>query len=58
MMESIKDQKLKIIKAKAERQARRLAGEFARAAGEEKEVLLAALQIEQWLAQSCAQCLE
>ena len=57
-MESIKDQKLKIIWAKAEQEARHLAGEFARTTSEERESLLTALELEQWLAQSCAQYLE
>ena len=57
-MESSKDQKLKHIWAKAEQEARQLAGEFAHAASEEKEAFLAALEIEQWLAQSCQECLE
>ena len=57
-MNSRKDQRLKIIQAKAEQEARFLAGEFARAASEEREAFLTALEWEQWLSQSCRDCLE
>jgi hypothetical protein len=49
---------LKALCKRAEREAARLAGEFARAAAEEKEAILAALEFEQWLAVSCQQCLD
>ena len=52
-----KDILLNSIRRKAEQEARLLAGEFARAASKDREELLAALQFEQWLAQSCAECL-
>ena len=39
-----------------EREAAHLAGEFARAASEEREEILAALEFEQWLAQACLDC--
>ena len=57
-MMSKKDILLERIRRKSEREAARLAGEFARAASEEKEEILAALQIEKWLAESCAECLD
>ena len=41
---------------RAEREAARLAGEFARAASEDKEAILAALEFEQWFSQSCRFC--
>ena len=41
---------------RAEREAARLAGEFARAASEDKEAILAALEFEQWFGQSCRFC--
>ena len=53
-----KDMILDRIRRRAEREAAYLAGEFARAASEEKEQLLAALEIERWLAESCRECLE
>ena len=46
MMESIKDQTLKIIRAKVEQESRYLAEEFALTAGEERESYLAALELE------------
>ena len=57
-MMSKKDILLERIRRKSEREAARLAGEFARAASEEKEEILAALEIEKWLAESCAECLD
>ena len=48
---------LEAIQHKSEREAGRLAGEFARAASEEKEAILAELELEQWVAQSCEVCL-
>ena len=56
-MRNQKDIQLKIIQRKAEQEAAFLAGEFARAASEEKEEILAAMEFEQWLAQSCQECL-
>lgn len=54
-MDNEKDQMLAVIKAQAEREARILAGEFARAAEEDREAILAGLEIEQWLAESCGE---
>ena len=51
-----KDAMLDAVRRKAEAEAAYLAGEFARAASEEKEAILAALQFEQWLAQACLEC--
>ena len=52
-MDDLKDAMLAVIQARAEEEAAALAGEFARAASEEREVILAALEFEQWLAGSC-----
>jgi len=54
----LKDELLMCIRAKAEEEARQLAGELARCASEEKEAVLAALEFEQWLAESCGECLQ
>ena len=51
-----KDAMLDAVRRKAEVEAAYLAGEFARAASEEKEAILATLQFEQWLAQACWDC--
>ena len=53
-----KDVLLDHIRRQAEQEARILAGQFARAASEQREELLAALELEQWLAQGCDECLE
>ena len=53
-----KDILVERIRRKSEREAARLAGEFARAASEEKEEILAALEFEKWLAETCAVCLD
>ena len=50
---NIKDVMLKRIKRQAQAEARHLAGEFARAASEEKEAILAELEYEKWLAEVC-----
>ena len=52
-MKTGKDILIEIIQCKAEQEAAFLAGEFARAASEEKEEILAVLEFEKWLAQSC-----
>lgn len=49
----VKDQILRGIRDRAWVEARRLAGEFAHAASEEKEAILAGLEFERWLAESC-----
>jgi len=53
-----KDILLDRIRRKSEREAARLAGEFARAASEEKEEILAALEFERWMAENCAEALD
>jgi len=42
---------------RVQQQALVLAGEFARAASEEKEGILAALEFEKWLAEACLDAL-
>lgn len=57
-METWKEQVLRLIEAKARREAEYLAGEFARAAAVDREELLAALEGEKWLAECCADALD
>lgn len=57
-MTNKKDLLTEAIRRKAEHEAGCLAGEFARAASEEKEAILAELELEQWVAQSCGVCLD
>ena len=55
-MGSVKDDLLRVIQARAEEEARALASEFARAASEEREAILAELEFDQWLTDSCRSC--
>jgi vacuolar-type H+-ATPase subunit E/Vma4 len=48
-----KDLLLRRIRQRAIEEAKYLAGEFARAASEEKEEILAHLEFERWMADSC-----
>jgi len=50
---NVKDLALRRIRERALEEARFLAGDFARAASEEKEAILASLEFEQWLAEAC-----
>ena len=52
-MDYPKDLLIEAIRQKSEREAGHLATEFARAVSEEKEAILAELELEQWLAESC-----
>jgi len=55
-MNWMKDIMLEAVRRRSEAEATYLAGEFARAASEEREAILAALEFEQWLAESCRDC--
>lgn len=57
-MGELKDQIVQLIGHQAEHEVARLAGEFARAASEDKEAILAHMEFERWLAESCWLCLE
>jgi hypothetical protein len=57
-MGAFKDEIIRLIGNRAEKEAAYLAGEFARAASKDKEDLLAALEYEQWLAETCWLCLD
>ena len=50
---NIKDLAIEQIRKRSLQEAEFLAGEFARAASEEKEEILAALEFEKWLAEAC-----
>ena len=54
---NIEDVMLVRIQRQAEARARILAGEFARAASQDKEAILAELEYEKWLAEACADAL-
>lgn len=49
---------LALIQAQAAQEARVLAGEFVRAAEQDREAILAALEFEQWLAASCGELID
>jgi hypothetical protein len=53
-----KDEMVRLIQKKAEKEAAYLAGEFARAASEDREAILDAMEFEKWLAASCRHSLE
>ena len=53
-MGTAKDEILELIRQKSENEVAHLAGEFARAASEEREAILAAMEFERWLAECCA----
>ena len=55
---NVKDRMLERIRDRALEEARYLAGEFARAASEEREAILAGLEFERWLAQAADEALE
>ena len=54
---NIEDVMLVRIQHQAEARARILAGEFARAASQDKEAILAELEFEKWLADACTDAL-
>ena len=57
-MKQIKDILVEEIRRRADKEAAYLAGEFARAASEERAAFLDALEFEQWLAECCWECLD
>jgi len=56
-MNDTKRMRLEDVRWKSEREAGILAGQFARAASAEKEAILAAFEVEAWLAESSRACL-
>ena len=54
---NVKDIRLQQIRRHSLAEAEQLAGEFVRAASEEREAILAAMEFEKWLADSCADAL-
>ena len=57
MKEQTKDILLDAIRRNSERNLGRLASDLVRAASEEKEAILADMQLERWLAENCRECL-
>ena len=53
-----KDLIMEAVRQRAEKEAAYLAEEFVRAASREREAVLAALEFEQWLAESAEDCLK
>ena len=56
-MPDMKDLLIRKIENRAYRRIGQLAGELVRARSQEKEVVLAELQYERWVAESCRECL-
>ena len=56
-MQNAKRHILRLIAVRAQEETEYLAGEFARAASAEREEILAALEFERWLAESCRDAL-
>ena len=54
---NVKDLIVQKMRERALEEAEFLAGEFARAASEEKEAILAGLEFEKWLAEACLDAL-
>ena len=54
---NVKDLILRKMRERALEEAEFLAGEFARAASEEKEAIMAGLEFEKWLAEACLDAL-
>ena len=57
MKEQTTDILLEAIRRRSERRIGRLATDLVRAPSEEKEAILADMQLEQWLAENCCECL-
>ena len=57
-MEIDKETLLRAMRQNARAQVARLAGELVRSEPEEKESVLAALEFERWLAETCDVCLD
>ena len=55
---NLKDILVERIGRQAEQEARYLAGEFLRAASAERELILAELEYEKWLAEACWESLD
>ena len=56
-MENLKDLVLQIIKANAWQRVGRLAQQLVRAPSAQREVVLAEMEFERWLAETCEICL-
>lgn len=57
MKEQTKDILLDAILRRSERRIGRLASDLVRAASEEKEIILADMELQRWLAENCRECL-
>lgn len=55
---NVKDLILRKMRERALEEAEFLSGEFARAASEEKEAILAGLEFEKWFAEACREATE
>ena len=56
-MGELKDRIIRLIEQNAAKKVSDLAGEYVRAKPEEKEAIIAAIEVERCLAESCQECL-
>ena len=56
-MTELKNQMLQVIRHNADKKVAELAGEFVRVVPQEKEAILAGIDFERWLAETCQECL-
>ncbi len=56
-MGELKDQIIRLIEQNAAKKVSDLAGQFVRAKPEEKEAIMAGIEVERYLAESCQECL-
>jgi hypothetical protein len=57
-MSNVKDDLIREIEYKSRKKAVQLAQEFADAKPEKEEEILAGMEFEKWLAETCAECLK
>jgi hypothetical protein len=56
-MTNLEDQILRVIAARAAKNVVTLVGQYCKAEAEEKEAILAGIEFERWLAETCGECL-
>ena len=57
-MSKLTEQIIRLIEQDAAKKVSKLSGEYIRAKSDEKEAILAAIETERWVSDSCNECLE
>jgi hypothetical protein len=57
-MRKFKEQLLRILQQRSDDRAARLSKEYMKAKPEEKEAIIAGIEIEKWLSEICEECLD